>query len=155
MRSSGYAESSRERDVELLRSHGLRVTAPRLSVLEVLARRSHQAADEVARAVRETHGAVSTQAVYDVLHALTSAGLLRSIEPAGSAIRYERRTGDNHHHLVCRRCGEIRDVQCATGVSPCLDPEETFGYAIDEAEITFWGVCPACSRLTEPGGSGT
>jgi len=130
------------------------VTAPRLAVLEVLARRSHRSADEVARAVRETHGAVSTQAVYDVLHALTSAGLLRSIEPAGSAIRYERRTGDNHHHLVCRRCGDIRDVQCVTGVSPCLDPEETAGYEIDEAEITFWGVCPACARHTGAGSTG-
>lgn len=137
---------SRERDVDLLRSRGLRVTAPRLAVLEALVEKSHLAADEVATKVREAHGSVSTQAVYDVLHTLTAAGLLRAIEPAGSSTRYERRVGDNHHHLVCRLCGTVRDVQCVVGWAPCLDPSDSAGFEVDEAEITFWGTCPDCAE---------
>jgi Fe2+ or Zn2+ uptake regulation protein len=134
-------------DVALrLREAGLRVTAPRLAVLDVLAGHPHSTADAVAALVRENHRRVSTQAVYDVLAACTSAGMLRRIEPAGSAARYETRTGDNHHHLVCRGCGRTTDVDCVVGRPPCLDPEDAAGYLVDEAEVVFWGFCPACQR---------
>ncbi|MFC3504217.1 Fur family transcriptional regulator [Micromonospora krabiensis] len=129
---------------ELLRSRGLRVTRPRLAVLEVLAAGGHLEVDEITRRVRERLDSVSTQAVYDVLGALSRAGLSRRIEPAGSPARYEARVGDNHHHVVCRGCGEIADVDCAVGEAPCLDPRTTHGFAVDEAEVTFWGLCPAC-----------
>lgn len=140
---------------ELLRTHGLRVTRPRLAVLEVLTGGGHLEVDEIARLVRGRLDSVSTQAVYDVLGALSRAGLLRRIEPAGSAARFEARAGDNHHHIVCRGCGEITDVDCVVGRRPCLMPAEAHGFELDEAEITFWGWCPACrSRRdaeTEPG----
>lgn len=122
----------------------MRVTAPRLAVLEVLAEQPHSTADAVARGVREQLGAVSTQTVYDVLRSCTENGLLRSIEPAGSAVRYETRTADNHHHLVCRTCGEIVDIDCVVGQAPCLVPDDDHDYTIDEAEVTFWGQCPRC-----------
>lgn len=125
---------------ELLRGAGLRVTAPRRAVLGVLATTPHTTADEVRRAVP----GVSTQAVYDVLHALTEKGIVRRIEPAGSAARFELRVGDNHHHLVCRGCGRIEDVDCATGAASCLTTSDDRGFAIDEAEVTFWGTCPTC-----------
>ena len=127
-----------------LRDAGMRVTAPRLAVLEVLAAHPHSTADFVARGVREQLGGVSKQTVYDVLRSCTESGLLRSIEPAGSAVRYETRTADNHHHLVCRTCGEIVDIDCVVGQAPCLVPDDDHGYAIDEAEVTFWGQCPRC-----------
>ncbi|MCM3897756.1 MULTISPECIES: Fur family transcriptional regulator [Gordonia] len=130
--------------VQQLREAGMRVTAPRLAVLEVLAEHPHSTADVVARGVREQLGAVSTQTVYDVLRSCTENGLLRSIEPAGSAVRYETRTADNHHHLVCRTCGEIVDIDCVVGQAPCLVPDDDHGYTIDEAEVTFWGQCPRC-----------
>ncbi len=128
----------------LLRAAGLRVTRQRLAVLDALAARPHSDADEVASAVRD-RGSVSTQAVYDVLRALTDAGLVRRIEPAGSPTRYELRVGDNHHHLVCRGCGVIADVDCAVGHRPCLVASDTHGFVIDEAEVTYWGLCPRCS----------
>ncbi len=130
--------------VQQLREAGMRVTAPRLAVLEVLVEHPHSTADVVARGVREQLGAVSTQTVYDVLRSCTENGLLRSIEPAGSAVRYETRTADNHHHLVCRTCGEIVDIDCVVGQAPCLVPDDDHGYTIDEAEVTFWGQCPSC-----------
>ncbi|RDI74500.1 Fe2+/Zn2+ uptake regulation protein [Gaiella occulta] len=136
-------EAARD-DVELLRAAGLRVTAPRVAVLEVLAEAPHADADFVATAARARLGALSTQAVYDVLGALTRAGLLRRFEPAGSAARYERRTGDNHHHVVCRSCGAVDDVDCATGSAPCLSPSDTHGFDVDEAEVTWWGLCARC-----------
>jgi Fe2+ or Zn2+ uptake regulation protein len=129
---------------ELLRSRGLRVTRPRLAVLDVLAEGGHHDVEEVARAVRLRLESVSTQAVYDVLGALSRAGLARRIEPAGSAALYEARAGDNHHHVVCRSCGEVADVDCAVGQAPCLDPGASGGFEVDEAEVTFWGLCPAC-----------
>ncbi|MEV0155298.1 Fur family transcriptional regulator [Micromonospora sp. NPDC050686] len=129
---------------ELLRSRGLRVTRPRLAVLDVLAGGGHLEVDEISRRVRERLDSVSTQAVYDVLGALSRAGLSRRIEPAGSPARYEARAGDNHHHVVCRGCGEIADVDCAVGSAPCLDPAGAGGFEVDEAEVTFWGLCPAC-----------
>lgn len=128
-----------------LRDAGLRVTAPRVAVLDVLARHPHSTADAVAALVRDRIGRVSTQAVYDVLAACTAAGLVRRIEPAGSAARFETRTGDNHHHLVCRACGRTTDVDCVVGGRPCLTPSDDAGYVLDEAEIVFWGLCPGCS----------
>ena len=129
---------------EQLRSGGLRVTAPRVAVLDMVARNPHSDADEVAAAVRDELGKVSTQAVYDVLRACVGAGLLRRIEPAGSPARVETRTGDNHHHLVCRNCGIVVDVDCAVGAAPCLTPSDAGGFVVDEAEVTFWGLCPSC-----------
>lgn len=135
-----------------LRAAGLRVTGPRLAVLSEVTDRKHVAADEVAQAVRDRLGTISTQAVYDVLGALTRAGLVRRIEPAGSPARYETRVGDNHHHVVCRSCGAITDVDCVIGEAPCLSPADASGFVIDEAEVTFWGLCPACKReMDRPG----
>ena len=132
---------------ELLRSRGLRVTRPRLAVLDVLEQERHLRADEVISAVNADTD-VSVQAVYDVLNTLSERGLVRRIQPRGSVARYELETGDNHHHVVCRACGQVSDVPCATGEAPCLDlptRPATDGYAIDEAEVTWWGLCPACS----------
>lgn len=131
-------------DTELLREAGLRVTAPRLAVLSTVGRLPHATADTVLAAVREELPSVSVQGVYDVLHALTDAGLLRSIEPAGHPARFERRTGDNHHHVVCRGCGALDDVDCAVGHAPCLTPSSTSGFSVEVAEVTYWGLCPSC-----------
>jgi Fur family ferric uptake transcriptional regulator len=136
--------SAREDQIALLRDAGLRVTAPRLAVLEAVRQGDHLAADDIALAARRRLGSVSTQAVYDVLRALSSVGLIRRIEPAGSPARHEARVGDNHHHLVCRSCGAMTDVDCVVGHTPCLEPASAAGYEVDEAEVTFWGVCPAC-----------
>ncbi len=128
-----------------LRAAGLRCTAQRIAVLDVLRiRQCHRPADEVSALVRERLGAVSTQGIYDALGALVRAGLARRIEPAGSAALYEARTGDNHHHLVCRGCGAVVDVDCVAGSAPCLEPSDGLGFVIDEAEVTFWGRCPEC-----------
>jgi Fur family ferric uptake transcriptional regulator len=145
-------QSSREQVAEDLRQRGLRVTAPRLAVYGAVARLpGHPDVDTIASTVREELGSVSVQTVYDCLGVLTGAGLLRRIEPAGGPGRYETRVGDNHHHVVCRSCGTAQDVDCAVGSPPCLDPSETGGFVIDEAEITFWGLCPACQRTTTTG----
>jgi Fe2+ or Zn2+ uptake regulation protein len=134
---------------ERIRHVGLRVTASRLAVLEALAAgANHLDADAVAAAARARLGSLSTQAVYDNLRVLTRAGLLRRIEPAGSPARYEARAGDNHHHIVCRRCGAIADVDCAVGDTPCLTAADDSGYEIDEAEVIYWGRCPACVAAT-------
>jgi Fur family transcriptional regulator, stress-responsive regulator len=131
-----------------LRARGLRVTAPRTAVLQVLddaaRRHEHLATTEVAGRVRERLGNVSLQAVYDCLDVLVDAGLARRIEPAGHAALYEARVGDNHHHLVCRDCGRTVDVDCAVGPAPCLTASETSGFVVDEAEVVFWGQCPDC-----------
>jgi Fur family ferric uptake transcriptional regulator len=133
-------------DAELmLRGASLRVTRPRVAVLTAVHEHSHADTDSIINVVREDLGDVSVQAVYDVLRALTAAGLVRRIEPAGSVARYESRVGDNHHHVVCRSCGEIADVDCAVGEAPCLTASEDHGYTIDEAEVVFWGLCPTCS----------
>jgi Fur family ferric uptake transcriptional regulator len=129
-----------------LRAAGLRVTRPRLTVLEVCAEHPHAPADLVVREVRERLGSISVQGAYDVLAALTVAGLLRRVEPAGSPARYEVRVADNHHHVVCRSCGAMADVDCAIGAAPCLDPVSAVGFAIDEAEVTWWGLCADCQR---------
>jgi len=127
-----------------LRATGLRTTRPRVAVVEVLAGGRHLTADAVAVAVRSQLGGVSKQAVYDVLAALGQAGLVRRVEPAGSPALFEARVGDNHHHVVCRGCGAVADVDCATGAAPCLEPSATGGFTVDEAEVTFWGHCPSC-----------
>jgi Fur family transcriptional regulator, stress-responsive regulator len=134
---------------QLLRAHGLRVTRPRLAVLDVLDRGGHLEVDEIALRVRQRLDTVSTQAVYDVLGALARVGLARRIEPAGSPALYERRAGDNHHHVVCRGCGAVADVDCAKGEAPCLDPSAAQGFVVDEAEVTFWGLCPVCQVTTD------
>ncbi len=131
-------------DTQRLRASSLRVTAPRLAVLDVVGRLPHATAETVLEAVREELPSVSVQGVYDVLHALSDAGLLRRIEPAGHPARYERRTGDNHHHVVCRECGALDDVDCAVGHAPCLTPSSTSGFAVELAEVTYWGLCPGC-----------
>ena len=128
-----------------LRAASLRVTRPRIAVLSAVHAHPHADTDAVLRAVRAELGAVSHQAVYDVLRALTDAGLVRRIQPPGSVARYEARVGDNHHHAVCRTCGAIVDVDCAVGDTPCLTASDSGGYAIDEAEVVYWGSCPDCT----------
>ena len=128
----------------LLRHHGLQVTAQRLAVLSAVGEHPHATAAELGTHVREAIGTVSPQAVYDALAALADNGLIRRIQPAGSPARYENRVGDNHHHLICRTCGQMVDVDCAVGSAPCLDASQDAGYEIDEAEVIFWGTCPAC-----------
>ena len=130
---------------QLLRSAALRVTRPRLAVLEAVHAHPHADTDAIIRAARRSLPDVSTQAVYDVLRALTEASLLRRIQPSGSVARYEARIGDNHHHVVCRSCGAIGDVDCATGTAPCLTASDDHGFSIDEAEVVYWGRCPSCS----------
>jgi Fur family ferric uptake transcriptional regulator len=129
---------------ELLRQHGLRVTAQRLAVLRAVSVRQHGTADDVAEVVRAEIGAISHQAVYDALGILADNGLIRRIQPDGSAARYEDRVGDNHHHLICRTCGRMVDVDCAVGVAPCLTAADDSGYEIEEAEVVYWGRCPEC-----------
>ena len=127
-----------------LRDRGVQVTAHRLAVLRCVANRPHCTADEVAEAVRAEIGAISRQAVYDVLGILTDKGLIRRIQPAGSPARYEDRVGDNHHHVICRTCGKTADVDCAVGVTPCLTAADDSGFQIEEAEVIYWGTCPDC-----------
>jgi Fur family ferric uptake transcriptional regulator len=129
----------------LLRGAALRVTRPRLAVLSAVYDRPHADTDSIIGAVRADLGDVSHQAVYDVLRALTTAGLVRRIQPSGSVARYESRIGDNHHHVVCRSCGVIADVDCAVGSTPCLTAADDRGFEIDEAEVVYWGLCPDCS----------
>jgi len=132
----------------LLRERGLRVTAQRLAVLKAVPPAAHLTADAVAESVRGEVGSISLQGVYDALGALVDAGLLRRIQPAGSPALFEARVDDNHHHVICRSCGRVADVDCAVGDTPCLTANEDHGYAIDEAEVVYWGVCPECSIAT-------
>jgi Fur family transcriptional regulator, stress-responsive regulator len=129
---------------ELLRQHGLQVTAQRLAVLRAVAQHPHSTADDIDKAVRREIGAISRQAVYDALGVLTDRGVLRRIQPAGSSARYEDRVGDNHHHLICRTCRTMVDVDCAVGDTPCLTAADDQAYEIDEAEVIYWGRCPDC-----------
>ena len=129
---------------EILRHRGLRVTPQRLAVLKAVSTDPHVTADTVAETVRTEIGSISIQAVYDALATLTENGLLRRIQPAGSPARYEDRVADNHHHLICRVCDQMVDVDCAIGEPPCLTAAEDFGYEIDEAEVIYWGRCPDC-----------
>jgi Fur family ferric uptake transcriptional regulator len=129
----------------LLRAHGLQVTAQRLAVFRAVTQQPHGAADDIHAAVTAELGAISKQAVYDALAALTEKALLRRIQPAGSPARYEARTGDNHHHVICRECGRTVDVDCAVGDTPCLIAADDSGFEIDEAEVIYWGRCPECA----------
>lgn len=132
-------------DIEqLLRGNGLHVTAQRIAVLQSVSAHPHATADDVIDGVRRSIGSVSRQAVYDTLGVLTERGVLRRIQPAGSSARYENRTGDNHHHLICRRCRAMFDIDCAVGYTPCLTADDDHGFEIDEAEVVYWGRCPDC-----------
>jgi Fur family ferric uptake transcriptional regulator len=146
---TGVTVPRRDQLAAALRDGGLRVTAPRLAVLSAVTEGKHMTAEQIAQAARERAGAISTQAVYDVLGALTRGGFVRRIEPAGSPARYETRVGDNHHHVVCRSCGAITDVDCVVGNPPCVRPADARGFVVDEAELTFWGLCPDCQTTTE------
>jgi Fur family transcriptional regulator, stress-responsive regulator len=128
----------------LLRRAGLRVTRPRLAVLDAVARHPHAEAEDVIAEVRASTGQVSHQAVYDSLNLLSDLGVLRRIQPRGGLARYETRVGDNHHHLVCRTCGTVEDVDCAVGYTPCLVPSDDHGFVVDEAEVIYWGLCTGC-----------
>ncbi len=130
---------------EELRGAGLRVTAARVALLETVRGGDHLGVEAIASGVRDRIGHVSLQAVYEALHALTAAGLVRRIEPAGSPARFEGRIGDNHHHVVCRSCGVVADVDCAVGEAPCLTASDDHGFSIDEAQVIYWGLCPGCS----------
>ncbi len=132
---------------DLLRGVALRVTRPRVAVLSAVYEHPHADTDQIIAATRADLGAVSHQAVYDVLRALTVTGLVRRIEPAGSVARYESRVADNHHHVVCRSCGVVADVDCAVGTTPCLTAVEDHGFTIDEAEVIYWGLCPDCTTV--------
>ena len=132
----------------LLRQHGLQVTAQRLAVLRAVSDRPHSTADDIDSLVSAEIGAISRQAVYDALGTLTDKGVLRRIQPAGSPARYENRVGDNHHHLICRVCSRMVDVDCAVGETPCLTAADDLGYEIDEAEVVYWGRCPECAAAT-------
>jgi len=131
---------------DLLRQHGIQVTAQRLAVLRAVAGQPHITADGVAEAVRAEIGAISLQSVYDALGLLVEKGLLRRIRPVGSPARFENRVGDNHHHLICRICGRVVDVDCAVGSAPCLTAADDQGFEIDEAEVAYWGRCPDCLK---------
>ena len=135
-------------DDALLRRHGLQVTAQRLAVLRAVSDRPHSTADDIYMIVRVDLGAISRQAVYDALAALTDKGILRRIQPAGSPARYEDRVADNHHHLICRACRRMIDVDCAVGETPCLTAADDAGYEVDEAEVIYWGRCPECVAAT-------
>jgi Fur family transcriptional regulator, stress-responsive regulator len=128
-----------------LRAAGLRVTAARVALVETVRAGDHLGVEAIASGVRDRVGHISLQAVYDALYALTAAGLIRRLEPPGSPARFEGRVSDNHHHLVCRSCGVIADVDCATGEAPCLTASDDHGFSIDEAQVIYWGLCPACS----------
>jgi Fur family ferric uptake transcriptional regulator len=132
----------------MLRERGLQVTSQRLAVLRAVAERPHSTADDIDKLVRAELGTVSRQAVYDALGVLAERGILRRIQPAGSPARYEDRVGDNHHHLICRQCGRMVDVDCAVGDVPCLTPADDAGYEIDEAEVVYWGRCADCTATT-------
>jgi Fe2+ or Zn2+ uptake regulation protein len=136
----------------MLRGAALRVTGPRVAVLAAVHKHPHADTDSIIAVARQDIGVVSGQAVYDVLHALTAAGLVRRIQPKGSVARYEARIGDNHHHVVCRSCGAIADVDCAVGAAPCLTAPDDRGFTIDEAEVIYWGRCPECAASAGPGG---
>jgi len=145
-----YANRLTTDPVTLLRQRGIQVTAQRLAVLRAVAAEPHISADGVAEIVRAEIGAISLQSVYDALGVLVAEGLIRRIQPAGSPARFEDRVGDNHHHLICRVCGRLVDVDCSTGAAPCLKAVDDMGYEIDEAEIAYWGRCPTCQAKDRP-----
>lgn len=133
---------------ELLRQHGIQVTAQRIAVMRAISQNPHATADAVAEAARADIGTISLQSVYNALGILVDAGLVRHIQPVGSPSRYEDRVGDNHHHLICRDCGRLVDVDCAVGETPCLTASDDHGFAIDEADVVYWGRCPQCQQTS-------
>lgn len=137
-----------------LREAGLRVTAPRRAIFAALPDGRHLGVEAIAQSARRELGSLSTQAVYDTLHTFAALGLVRRVEPAGSPALFETRVGDNHHHVACRACGAVADVDCAVGERPCLEPSHAAGYVVDEAEVTFWGFCPTCQPTITPDPSG-
>lgn len=143
------SQDSDEALTALVRREGLRVTATRLAVLRALRKRPHAEAERIIEDVHDQLGSVSPQTVYSVLAAFVETGIVRRIEPAGSPALHELRVGDNHHHIVCRHCGVTTDIDCVVGERPCLTPSETHGYLLDEAEVTFWGICPSCQTSPE------
>jgi Fur family transcriptional regulator, stress-responsive regulator len=147
--TSKFAHTVEIDPAALLRQQGFKVTAQRLAVLRAVSDRPHLTADDVAEIVRADIGTISHRAVYDAVGVLADIGLLRRIQPSGSAARYEARVGDNHHHLICRACGSMVDVDCAVGVMPCLTAADDAGYEIDEAEVIYWGRCPACRQADQ------
>jgi len=134
-------------EADLLRQHGVQVTAQRLAVLRAVAHSPHITADSVAQVAKVQLGAISRQSVYDALGVLVDHHILRRIQPAGSPARYETRVADNHHHLICRSCQRLVDIDCAVGAMPCLTPEDDHGFTLDEAEVIYWGLCPQCAEL--------
>jgi Fur family ferric uptake transcriptional regulator len=138
------ATESTNSEAVQLRDAGLRVTKQRLAVMAAAARGGHPTVEAIAQRARDEIGSVSLQATYGVLHTLAASGLVRRIEPVGQPARYETRVGDNHHHLVCRECGAVTDAECAVSQAPCLEPADADGYLVDEAEVTYWGLCPSC-----------
>lgn len=149
-RSQGILTVMSSEYADELRGQGLQVTAQRLAILRAVSAQPHCTADEAMRAAREEIGTISRQSVYDTLATLVDAGILRRIQPIGSPARYEDRVGDNHHHVVCRACGTLVDVDCAVGSAPCLTPSDSARYDIDEAEVVYWGRCPACQAEAAP-----
>ncbi len=145
--TNGADHLPRQQD-DVLRQHGVQVTAQRLAIMQAVSTRPHATADELADEVRSVLGSISRQAVYDTLGVLVDKNLLRRIQPSGSAARYEDRVGDNHHHLICRNCSTMLDVDCAVGAVPCLNADDDHGFDIDEAEVVYWGYCPACRTKT-------
>ena len=152
---ASFAPGSVDSYAAEIRAVGLKVTAPRLAVLAGLAAAPHTTAERIFDTVSQDLPGTSVQAVYGVLSAFTTAGLARRIEPAGSAALYERRVGDNHHHLVCTRCHGVHDVDCVTGEAPCLTPSDTAGFVVQAAEVTFWGLCPECQAELAAAAAGT
>jgi Fur family transcriptional regulator, stress-responsive regulator len=146
-----HGESTEAQSFEQqLRSSGLQVTAQRLAIMQAVSAGPHATAEELTEIVRDKIGTISRQAVYDTLSALADKRLIRRIQPTGSPTRFEDRVGDNHHHLVCRDCGLIFDIDCAVGYTPCLDIQNDHGFEIDEAEVVYWGRCPDCQRVSSP-----
>jgi Fur family transcriptional regulator, stress-responsive regulator len=141
-------------DADLLRQHGVQVTAQRLAVLHAVSDSPHITADSVTQVAKSQLGAISRQSVYDALSVLVDHGIIRRIQPAGSPARYETRVGDNHHHLICRSCQRLVDIDCAVGAMPCLIPDDDHGFRLDEAEVIYWGVCPECAPHTATTTSG-
>lgn len=141
------ADLVRPSPAEILRNHGVQATAQRVAVLGAVSTHPHATADQILDSVRESIGTISRQSVYDALGTLEQVGLVRRIQPIGSPARFEDRVGDNHHHIICRLCGALADVDCAVGLTPCLTASNSHGYTIDEAEVSYWGVCPTCQEL--------
>ena len=142
----GHPQTEASDVVRSLREHSVQVTAQRIAVLHAVAAHPHATAEQITTWVRDQIGSISRQAVYDTLGVLEQAGLVRRIQPIGSPARFEDRVGDNHHHIICRNCGALADIDCAVGLAPCLTPSESHGFDIDEADVSYWGTCPSCQQ---------